>query len=37
MYNRSYDKDLETYNNAMEMWGRQTERMNLVPALTTEL
>tara|TARA_B110000459_G_scaffold129362_1_gene141640 strand:+ start:988 stop:1752 length:765 start_codon:yes stop_codon:yes gene_type:complete len=37
MYNRSYDKDLETYNNAMEMWGRQTERMTLVPALTTEL
>ena len=37
MYNGSYDKDLEIYNDAIEMWGRQRERMNLAPALTTEL
>jgi len=37
MYNGSYDKDLEIYNDALEMWGRQIERMTLVPELTTEL
>ena len=37
MYNGSYDKDLEIYNDAIVMWGRQRERMNLAPALTTEL
>lgn len=37
MYNGSYDKDLEIYNDALEMWGRQKERMTLVPELTTQL
>ena len=37
MYNGSYDKDLEIYNDALEMWGRQIERMTLVPGLTTQL
>ena len=37
MYNSSYDKDLEIYNEAIEMWGRQKERMTLVPELTTQL
>ena len=37
MYNGSYNKDLEIYNDALEMWGRQIERMTLVPELTTQL
>ena len=34
---RSYDKDLEIYNEAIEMWGRQNERMSLKSELTTKL
>ena len=30
-------KILEIYNDALEMWGRQIERMTLVPELTTQL
>tara|TARA_B100000767_G_scaffold266750_1_gene284569 strand:+ start:4466 stop:5230 length:765 start_codon:yes stop_codon:yes gene_type:complete len=37
MYNGSYDKDLEIYNEAIEMWGRQNERMSLKSELTTKL
>ncbi len=37
MYNESWDKDLEIYNDAIEMWGRQKERLSLVPELSTEL
>jgi len=37
MYNGSYDKDLEIYNEAIEMWGRQNERMSIKSELTTKL
>lgn len=37
MYNGSYDKDLEIYNASLEMYGRQKERMTLVPELSTQL
>ena len=35
MYNGSWDKDLQVYNDALEMWGRQKELMSLVPNATT--
>ena len=35
MYNGSWNKDLEVYNDALEMWGRQKELMSLVPNATT--
>ena len=35
MYNGSYDKDLELYNDSLEMWGRQNELLTLVPQATT--
>ena len=35
MYNGSYDSDLEVYNDALEMWGRQNELLSLVPEATT--
>lgn len=35
MYNGSYDRDLEIYNDALEMWGRQNELLTLVPEATT--
>ena len=35
MYNGSWDKDLEIYNDALEMWGRQKELLTLVPEATT--
>ena len=35
MYNGSYDRDLEIYNDALEMWGRQKELLSLVPEATT--
>ena len=37
MYNGSWDKDLEIYNDAIEMWGRQKERLSLVSELSTDL
>ena len=37
MYNGSWDKDLEIYNDAIEMWGRQKERLSLISDLSTDL
>jgi hypothetical protein len=37
MYNGSWDKDLEIYNDAIEMWGRQKERLSIVSELSTDL
>ncbi|MGB2226290.1 MAG: hypothetical protein ACPH5K_10090 [Polaribacter sp.] len=34
MYNGSYDEDIEVYNNALEMWGRQNEQLTLIPGLS---
>ncbi len=37
MYNGSYDKDLDVYNDAIEMSGRRRETLSLIPKLSTEL